>query len=109
MSGLSRKPDMDRDMTRLLELEPDNVMALRARCPTAGTTNRYRRHIEDLIRLMDLDPEYQDAYQVSLAYRRHWVGDDVGARADLQAVLDRGGPWSVDLVYLCGELGLPGF
>ena len=58
---------------------------------------------------MELDPEYQDAYQVSLAYRRHWVGDDVGARADLQAVLDRGGPWSVDLVYLCGELGLPGF
>lgn len=109
MSGLSRKPDMDRDMTRLLELEPDNVMALRARCPTAGTTSRYRRHIEDLTRLMELDPEYQDAYQVSLAYRRHWVGDDVGARADLQAVLDRGGPWSVDLVYLCGELGLPGF
>ncbi len=109
MSGLSRKPDMDRDMTRLLELEPDNVMALRARCPTAGTTSRYRRHIQDLTRLMDLDPEYQDVYQVSLAYRRHWVGDDVGARADLQAVLDRGGPWSVDLVYLCGELGLPGF
>lgn len=109
MSGLSRKPDMDRDMTHLLELEPDNVMALRARCPTAGTTSRYRRHIEDLTRLMELDPEYQDAYQVSLAYRRHWVGDDVGARADLQAVLDRGGPWSVDLVYLCGELGLPGF
>ncbi len=109
MSGLSRKPDMDRDMTRLLELEPDNVMALRARCPTAGTTSRYRRHIEDLTRLMELDPEYQDAYQVSLAYRRHWVGDDMGARADLQAVLDRGGPWSVDLVYLCGELGLPGF
>ena len=27
MSGLSRKPDMDRDLGKALELEPDNVMA----------------------------------------------------------------------------------
>lgn len=108
-SGMSRKPDMDRDMTRLLELEPNNVLALRARCPTTGTSSRYLRHIQDLTRLMELDPEHQDLYQVSRAYRRHWLGDDQSARADLQAVLERGELWTVDLVYLCRELSLPGF
>lgn len=105
-TGLSRKPDMDRDLGKVLELEPDNVMALRARCPTAGTTIRYRRHIEELTRLMDLDPENRDYHQVSRAYRYHWVGDDDQARADLQAVLDRKKIWTVDLTYLCRELGL---
>ncbi len=105
-TGLSRKPDMDRDLGKALELEPDNVMALRARCPTAGTTARYRRHITELTRLMELDPENRDYHQVSRAYRYHWVGDDQAARADLQAVLDRGKIWTVDLTYLCQELGL---
>lgn len=106
MTGLSRKPDMDRDLGKVLELEPDNVMALRARCPTGGTTARYRRHIEELTRLMELDPENRDHHQVSRAYRYHWVGDDDQARADLRAVLDRGRIWTVDLTYLCRELGL---
>ena len=105
-TGLSRRPDMDRDLGKALELEPDNVMALRARCPTAGTTARYRRHITELTRLMELDPENRDYHQVSRAYRYHWVGDDQAARADLQAVLDRGKIWTVDLTYLCQELGL---
>ena len=108
-SGLSRKPDMDRDMTRLLELEPDNVMALRARCPTTGTSSRYKRHAADLTRLMELDPENADHYQVSRAYRHHWMGDDQAAKADLAAVLERGKIWTVDLTYLCRELGMAGF
>lgn len=106
MSGLSRKPDMDRDLGKVLELEPDNVMALRARCPTAGTTTRYRRHIAELSRLMELDPENRDYHQVSRAYRYHWVGEDDLARADLREVLDRGKVWTVDLTYLCRELGI---
>lgn len=106
MTGLSRKPDMDRDLGKALELEPDNVMALRARCPTAGTTTRYRRHIAELTRLMELDPENRDYHQVSRAYRYHWVGEDGLARADLREVLDRGKIWTVDLTYLCRELGL---
>ena len=109
LSGLSRKPDMDRDMTRLLELEPDNVMALRARCPTTGTSSRYRRHIQDLTRLMDLDPDNRDHHQVSRAYRYHWLGEDDRAKADLREVLERGKIWTVDLTYLCRELQLPGF
>lgn len=108
MTGLSRKPDMDRDLGKVLELEPDNVMALRARCPTAGTTTRYRRHIEELSRLMELDPENRDYHQVSRAYRYHWVGEDDLARADLREVLDRGKIWTVDLTYLCRELGIIG-
>ncbi len=109
LSGLSRKPDMDRDMTRLLELEPDNIMALRARCPTTGTSSRYKRHVADLTRLMELDPENADHYQVSRAYRHHWMGDDQTARADLAAVLEHGEIWTIDLTYLCRELGMPGF
>ncbi|MDE6107680.1 MAG: hypothetical protein K2F83_03260 [Oscillospiraceae bacterium] len=108
ISTLSRKPDMDRDMTKLLELEPDNILALRARCPTTGTSSRYKRHIEDLTRLMALDPESRDYYQVSRAYRHHWLGDDQAAKADLQEVLDRGKIWTVDFTYLCRELGLLG-
>lgn len=103
--GLSRKPDMDRDLTRVLELEPDNVMALRARCPVTGTTARYKRHIQDLTRLMELDVENRDSYQVDRAYRFHWVGDDENARKDLEEVVGRGEFRSVDLIYLCGELG----
>ena len=108
-SGLSRKPDMDRDLGKVLELEPDNVMALRARCPTAGTTTRYQRHIQELTRLIALDEENRDYYLVDRAYRYHWVGDDASAKADLSEVLRRGKIWTVDLTYLCRELMLPGF
>lgn len=107
--GMSRGPDMDRDMTKVLELEPDNIMALRARCPTAGTRARCQRHIQDLTRLMELDPENIDLYQVSRAYRWHWSGDDTAARKDLEDVLRRGELWTVDLTYLSKELGMPGF
>ena len=106
LSGRSRKPDMDRDMGKVLELEPDNVMALRARCPTAGTTTRYQRHIRDLTRLMELDPDHWDAYLTSRAYRYHWVGDDVSARADLEELVRRKARLTVDLNYLLKEFGL---
>jgi len=105
-SGRSRKLDMDRDMTKVLELEPDNVMALRARCPTAGTTNRYQRHIQDLTRLMELDPDHWDNYLTSRAYRFHWVGDDASARADLEELVRCKAPLTVDLRYLLEEFGM---
>jgi len=104
--GRSRKPDMDRDMTKVLELEPDNIMALRARCPTTGTTIRYKRHIEDLTRLNELDPEHWDNYLTSRAYRYHWVGDDVSAKADLRELVRRGARLTVDLRYLLEEFGM---
>ena len=107
--GRNRRPEMDRDLSCALELEPDNVWALRARCPTTGTSKRYQRHIADLTRLLELDEENQDIYQVSRAYRWHWVGDDEAAKADLAAVLQRGRLWTVDLTYLCRELQMPGF
>lgn len=105
----SRKYEMERDLGKALELEPGNVMALRARCPTTATTARYSRHIRDLTLLMELDPENRDVYQISRAYRFHWTKDDAAARADLEEVLRRGEAKTVDLVYLCKELGLPGF
>lgn len=108
-SGRSRKMETDRDLTKSLELEPDNIMALRARCPNTATTARYARHIQDLTRLMELDPENRDLYQVSRAYRHHWLKDDVSARADLDEVLFRGQFRTVDFVYLCRELRMPGF
>lgn len=104
--GRSRKPDMDRDLTKALESEPDNVMILRARCPTAATSARYQRHIQDLTRLIQLDPDNQDLYLVSRAYRFHWSGNDDGARQDLELALRRGQIWTVDLTYLCNQLGL---
>ena len=108
-SGRSRKYETERDMGKVLALEPDNVMVLRARCPTTATTARYSRHIQDLTLLMEADPENRDIYQISRAYRYHWTKDDASARADLEEVLRRGRTKTVDLVYLCGELGLPGF
>ncbi len=104
--GRSRKPDMDRDLTKALETEPDNVRILRARCPTVATSARYQRHIQDLTRLIALDPENQDIYLVARAYRLHWSGNDNGARQDLELVLRHGQLWTVDLTYLCNELRL---
>ena len=99
---------MLRDLSRALEFEPGNVMALRGRTSLTTTSRRYPQQIEDLTRLMELDPENRDLYQVSRAYFRHWLKDDAAARSDLREVLDRGELWTVDLVYLCRELGLPG-
>ncbi len=107
--GMSRKPDMDRDLTKFLEFEPDDIMALRARCPTAATTSRYQRHILDLTKLIELDPENIDLYQLDRAYRYHWVGDDNAARRDLESILQREELWTVDLVYLCREFRMSGF
>ena len=87
--ALSKTPELDRCLTAALELDPDNVLVLRARCPTVSTTNRYRRHVQDLTRLMELDPENAGAYRVNRAYRLHWTGDDEGARRDLQAAAAR--------------------
>lgn len=87
--ALSKTPELDRCLTAALELDPDNVLVLRARCPTVSTTNRYRRHVQDLTRLMELDPENAGAYLVNRAYRLHWTGDDEGARRDLQAAAAR--------------------
>lgn len=104
--GMSRKPDMDRDLTKFLDFEPDDIMALRARCPTAATTARYQRHILDLTRLIELDPKNIDLYQLDRAYRYHWVGDYDAARRDLEEILQRQELWTVDLVYLCREYGI---
>lgn len=108
-SSRSRVPDMLRDLARALELEPDNVMALRGRAALTTTSRRYPQQIQDLTRLIELDPEHRDIYQVSRAYFHHWLKDDAAARADLEEVLRRGELWTVDLVYLCRELKLPGF
>lgn len=108
-SSRSRTPDMLRDLTRALELEPDNVMALRGRSSLTTTSRRYPQQIQDLTRLMELDRENRDLYQTSRAYFHHWLKDGAAARADLNEVLERGELWTVDLVYLCRELGLPGF
>ena len=93
----------------LVELDPDNVLILRARCPTVSTRTRYQRHVGDLTRLMELDPAHAREYLVSRAYRLHWTGDDEGARRDLKQALE--GPegrklWgaSVDFRYLWQEL-----
>lgn len=107
--GRSHKPEIDRDLSRALELEPDNIMVLRARCPVTATTNRYKRHIGDLSRLIELDPGNGDFHLVSRAYRYHWVGNDDAARADLEEVLRHGRIWTVDLIYLCREFAMPGF
>lgn len=109
LSGRSRKWELNRDLEKALELEPDNIMALRGRSSLTTTSARYPRQIQDLTRLMELDTENRDLHQVSRAYFRHWLKDDEGARADLREVLDRGKLWTVDLVYLCKELALPGF
>lgn len=108
-SGRSRKYEMERDLGKALELEPGNVMVLRARCPTTATTARYSRHIQDLTLLMEADPENRDIYQISRAYRYHWTKDDAAARTDLEEVLRRGRTKTVDLICLCKELKLPGF
>lgn len=105
----SRIPDMIRDLTQALEREPDNVMALRGRSSLTTTSRRYPQQIQDLTRLAELDPANRDLHLVARAYFHHWLKNDGDARADLEAVLERGELWTVDLVYLCGELKLPGF
>lgn len=102
----SRKAEIAQDLEKALEIEPDNIMILRASCPTMATTRRCRLHIPYLTRLMELDPENQDDYQVNRAYRYYWVGDDDAAKADLEAVLSRGKFWTVDLTYLSRQFGL---
>lgn len=108
-SGRSRRYETEQDLGKVLELEPDNVMALRARCPTTATSARYPRHIQDLTLLMEADPENRDVYQISRAYRHYWTKNSAAARADLEEVLRRGRTKTVDLVYLCRELGLLSF
>ena len=78
-SGRSRRYETEQDLGKVLELEPDNVMALRARCPTTATSARYPRHIQDLTLLMEADPENRDVYQISRAYRHYWTKNSAAA------------------------------
>lgn len=96
LTSRSRKLELNRDLTTALELEPDNIMALRERCSLTTTSARYPRQVEGLTRLMELDAENRDLHQVSRAYFYHWLKDDASARADLGEVLRRGncGRWT---------------
>jgi len=99
--------EADRNLTAALELDPDNILILRARCPTAATKNRCLRHIQDISRLMELDPANLGVYLVSRAYRLHWTGDDERAREDLRAARDCGDSGllrTADFQYLWREL-----
>ena len=107
--AMGRTPELDRCLTAALELEPDNILILRARCPTVATTNRYRRQIEDLSRLLELDPDHRSRYLEARAYRRHWTGDEQGALQDLRdALSEEPGLWrrSVDFRTLWEKFGL---
>ena len=107
--AMGKTPELDRCLTAALELDPDNVLLLRARCPTVATVNRYRRQIEDLSRLLELDPDNRSRYLEARAYRRHWTGDGRGALADLQAALsEEPGLWrkSEDFRVLWEKFGL---
>lgn len=104
--ALRNRLDMDKDLNSALKYDPDNIKILRYRCPVAATTNRYKRHIEDLTRLMELDEEYYNVYLLSRAWRYYWVGDIDAACADIAELIRRGAVWSRDLVYLCETLGI---
>jgi len=104
--ALGNRLEMDRDLGRALKYEPDNIKILRYRCPSAATTNRYKRHIEDLTRLMELDKEYYDVYLLSRAWRYYWTGDIDASYIDVTKLIQRGAVWSTDLVYLCDILGI---
>lgn len=107
--AMGRTPELDRCLTAALELEPDNILILRARCPTVATTNRYRRQIADLSRLLELDPDNRSRYLEARAYRRHWTGDDQGALGDLRDALSENPDiWrrSVDFRALWEKFGL---
>ena len=107
--AMGKTPELDRSLTAALELEPDNILILRARCPTVATTNRYRRQIEDLSRLLELDPDHRCRYLEARAYRRHWTGDEQGALQDLRdALSEEPGLWrrSVDFRTLWEKFGL---
>lgn len=104
--ALGNRMEMDRDLGSALKYEPDNIRILRYRCPVAATTNRCKRHIEDLTRLMELDEENYNVYLFSRAWRYYWVGDKNAACADVAELIRRKAVWSTDLIYLCETLDI---
>ncbi len=83
---MSNRVKQDQDLSKALELDPDNIWLLRARLCGIATKKRCLRHIEDITRLMELDPENYDEYLVHRAYYYHWSGNDAAARQDLLTV-----------------------
>lgn len=104
--ALRNRMEMDRDLDSALKYEPDNIRILRYRCPAAATTNRYKRHIKDLTRLMELDKENYNIYLLSRAWRYYWVGDKNAAYSDVTELIQQHVVWSADLIYLCESLDI---
>lgn len=108
--ALRNRMEMDRDLSSALKYDADNIKILRCRCPVAATTNRCKRHIEDLTRLMELDKEYYEIYLLARAWRYYWTGDTDAACADIAELIRRASSWtenwSRDFVYLCETLGI---
>ncbi len=108
--ALRNRLEMDRDLSSALNYDPDNIKILRLRCPSAATTNRYKRHIEDLTRFMELDKEYYEIYLLARAWRYYWTGNMDAACADITELIRRAGSWhgnwSIDFVYLCEIFGI---
>lgn len=104
----ARKIDMEQDLTKALEIEPDNIMVLRALySETFYTRRRSRIQIPYLTHLMELDPENQDIYQAARAYLHHWAGDNNATSADLKVLLERNRLWTDNLIYLCQNFMMP--
>lgn len=108
--ALRNRFEMDRDLESALKYEPDNIKILRLRCPTAATTNRCKRHIENLTKLMELDKEYYEIYLLARAWRYYWTGNMDAACADIMELIRRAGSWhgnwSIDFIYLCEIFGV---
>lgn len=104
--GLRKKPEMERDLENALQHSPSDIMILRARCPVIATVSRYRRHIGDLTKLMELDVEHYNNYLLSRAWRYHWVGDDGSARSDMKELLKRDIARIPDFTVLYESLGM---
>ncbi|MCI8417153.1 MAG: hypothetical protein HFI33_06610 [Lachnospiraceae bacterium] len=104
---LSNRVKQDQDLTTALGLDPDNIWLLRARLCGIATKKRCLRHIEDITRLLELDPENYDEYLVHRAYYYHWSGNDAAARQDLLTVEEHQAEYAMstaDFRYLYAQM-----
>lgn len=86
-SALSPKGKILKDLTEAIRYRPDDIMALRARSHNCNTKKMILAYgIDDLTRLMELDPEHREYYLHSRAYAYKFSGQTECSENDFREI-----------------------
>lgn len=101
---MKRRGETEKELLAALKMEPDNVLILRQVSAGLGSKSKYPVYIENLTRLMELDKPYETTYLLRRAWNYYQLKEYDKAAEDMQVLLHKDGPDTMDMAALYHHL-----